>query len=439
MNYLKYIFVLFLAITTLPAFSQTDTVYTLQQCIDIAIKNNLDVRKSELDMERDRVYWNQARENLLPTVNGNVQHTISNGRSQDPTTYNYVNQQIKFAQYNLNSNLILFNGMNLMNTIKQYSLSYQAGKLSYQQAKDDITLNVISTYLQVLDNQELLNQTATQVEVSKQQVDRLKILDKSGNISPSQLSDLRGQLASDQLNLIDARNAMYAAKLNLMQLMNVPFNREAKIQPIPADQLPGQYTQNADQVYQTALNGLPLVKAAELRYRSSAKAVSAARGALYPTLALGGGWGTNYSSTGNTNYGSQLRNNYNTNFTLGLSIPILNYWRNRNNVSLAKINMLEAQATNENTKVLLRKNVEQAYVNMTSAYERYQTLTEQVDAFSESFRVAEVKFNSGVLNSVEFIVIKGNMDRAKLNLISARYDYFIRAKILDYYQGKLTL
>lgn len=439
MNHFKYLLILFISLIAAPAFSQTDSVYTLQQCIDIAIKNNLDVRKSELQMERDRIYWNQARENLLPTVSGDVYQTLSNGRSQDPTTYNYVNQQIKYAQYNLNGGLLLFNGLTLMNQIKQSSLAYQAGKLDYQQAKDDITLNVISTYLQVLDNQELLAQSATQLDVSQKQVDRLKILNKEGNISPSDLSDLRGQLAGNQLSVIDACNAMYAAKLNLMQLMNVPFNKDVKLQPLSADQLPGQYSQTADQIYQIALGGLPLVKAADLRYKSSQKAVSAARGYLFPSLALSGGLGTSYSSSNPISYNSQLSNNYNSSLTLGLHIPILGYLQKRNNVSLAKIDMLNARYTSETTKILLKKNVDQAYINMTSAYERYKTLSEQVDAYSESFRIAEAKFNAGVLTSVDFITVKSNMDRARLNLISARYDYFIRAKILDYYQGRLSL
>lgn len=422
------------------AFAQTaDTVYTLQQCIDLAIRYNLDVKKSELQMDRYRIYWNQARENLLPAFSADINHTINNGRSQDPTTYTYVNQQITYAQYNLNSNLILFNGLTLMNSIKQTSLAYQAGKLDFQQAKNDITLNVITTYLQVLDNIDQLALAQQQIQVSQEQVNRLEILNKAGSISPSDLSDLRGQLATNKLSLIDSRNAMYAAKLNLLQLMNVPYNRDVKLQRLSAAELPGQYARSAEDVYQAALTGLPLVKAADLRYRSSEKAVSAAKGILFPTLSLQSGFATNYSSFDSRAYGSQLGNNYSYGVGLGLHIPILGFFRNRNNVSLAKIDMLNARYTTETTKIQLKKNVDQAYINMTSAYERYQTLADQVDAYTQSFNVAQAKFNAGVITSVDFTIVKGNMDRAKLSLISARYDYFIRAKIVDYYQGKLTI
>jgi outer membrane protein len=124
---------------------------------------------------------------------------------------------------------------------------------------------------------------------------------------------------------------------------------------------------------------------------------------------------------------------------VGLHIPILNGFQSRNNVALAKIDLLNAKYTAENTKIQLKQSIEQAYVDMSAAYERYQILKEQVDAYGESFRIAEVRFNDGALNSVDYLVAKGNLDRAKTGLINARYDYFIRTKILDYYQGKLAL
>lgn len=442
MKYLKYIFAALVIFSSIPAFSQVgeaDSVYTLQQCIDIAIRNNLDVKKSGLQMDRDRIYWNQARENLIPVLSGDVSRNYNNGRSQDPTSLTYVTQQITYDQYALNSSVVLFNGLNLMNSIKQTSLAYQAGKMDFEQAKNDITLNVITTYLQVLQSEDQESQTETQIEVSKQQVDRLTILNKEGSISPSDLSDVRGQLATNRISLIDAHNAKYAAKLNLMQLMNVPYNKDVKLKRLAADLLPGQYNLTVDQVYANALTGLPLVKAADLRLKSSEKAVSAAKGLYYPSIVLSGGLASNYSSLDSSRYHAQINNNYNYGFGVGLHLPILGNFKTRNNVSLAKINRLEAQYTTETTKIQLKKNVDQAYINMRSAYERYETLTDQVDAYSESFRVAETKFNAGVLTSVDFITVKGNIDRAKLSLIGARYDYFIRVKILDYYQGKLAL
>jgi len=124
---------------------------------------------------------------------------------------------------------------------------------------------------------------------------------------------------------------------------------------------------------------------------------------------------------------------------LGINVPILNYFQNRNKVKLAKLDLLNTQYVEQNVRIQLRENIDQAYVNMAAAYDRYKLLVEQVDAFGESFRIAEIRFNAGVLTSVDFLIVKGNLDRAKTSLISSRYDYLIRTKILDYYQGRLSL
>jgi outer membrane protein len=452
-----------------------DSVYNLQQCIEIAINNNLTVKRSELDMERSRIYWQQQRANLLPTLSGGINHSLNNGRSIDPFTNTYLNQQITSADYRADASLILFNGMAVQNSIKRTALAYQAGKMDFEQAKNDITLNVITTYLQVINNTDLLTQGNSQLEVSKQQLHRLQVMNANGAVKPSDYYDVKGQQSTDQLTIINAKNALEASKLNLLQLMNVAYSRSITVQRLSAAELPAnKFAENAEQIYSAAIQNLPLVKAAALRRQSAEKQVKVTKGLLYPTLSLYSGLATRYSSaarrstlidsvevnTGayiktpagnqqvyayNQNYGServgyydQFKNNYNTQAGISLQIPILNAFQRKNNVALAKIDLSEARYTEESTRVQLRQNVEQAYINMASAFERYQILTEQVDAFKESFRTAEIRFNAGVLNSVDYIVAKNNLDRANNNLINARYDYYIRTKILDYYAGKLS-
>ncbi|HVV56618.1 MAG TPA: TolC family protein, partial [Mucilaginibacter sp.] len=206
-----------------------------------------------------------------------------------------------------------------------------------------------------------------------------------------------------------------------------------------------------DQVYQTSLQQFAAVKAATLRRESAEKSLKAIRGQLWPTLSLNGGLFTSYSSTAqrsslidsvtvfqNISYNDQFRNNYGTYVGLGLSIPIFANRTKHNAVSKAKLNLLNEQDLEDNAKIQLRQNVEQAYYNMVSAYKRYQALSEQVKVYAESFRIYKLRFEAGVLTSVEYIFAKNNLDAANLNLISARYDYYIDSKILDYYQGKLS-
>ena len=476
MRYFKFIFFCLIILSPVLAYSQADTVLTLQQCIDIAIKNNLEVKKSELLLETGKLNYNQAKEYLLPTINGQIDHGINQGRNINPFTNTYVDQQLTYGNYSLNGDLTLFSGLQNLNRIKQASLAFEAGKMDFQQAKDLVTINVITSYLLVLDNTELLAQASKQLEVSKKQVERLEILEKEGaNKSPSDLYDIKGTYGDNQLGFVNATSTLETSKLNLIQILNIPYKKGVKLQPISAQDLAKQAPGSAEDVYAIALQQLALVKAATLRRQSAEKGVKVAKGALWPTVSLFGGLYTNYSSaaqrsvftdsttvnTGqfintpagqqsvfarqanfsnrNIGYYDQFKNNYSTQFGISIKIPILNYFQNRNKVTQAKIDLKNYQYIEENTRIKLRQDVEQAYLNMESAYNRYNALQEQVKAYSESFRIAEIRFNAGVLNSVEYVLAKNYLDRANLNLINARYDCFIYNKIIDYYQGRLAL
>jgi len=452
----------------------TDTVLSLQQCIDIGIKNNLQIKQTEAQMEADRIYWQQARETLLPAINGSVNHNWSEGRSLNPFTNGYLNQPITSANYSLSGSLILSSGLRLQNSIRQTALAYQAGQMDFEQAKNDIALNLIIAYLAVLSGEDQLAQANTQALTTQRQEERTEMLNKDGAVPPSTLYDLKGQLTNDQIGVINAKNSLTVAKLNLLQIMNVNYRKDVRFQRQTTDVATAPYTQSAEDVYNTSLNNFALIKAGTLRRQSAEKGLQVAKGALLPTLSLSGGLNTNYSSAAqrstfidsavmptnqfiqtpgggrqtvytvqpnyssqNIGYGEQLRNNYSTVVGLGLNIPILNYFQNRNKVKLAKINLQTQRYTEQTNQVQLKVDVDQAYANMTGAFDRYQLLQKQVDAYAESYRIAEIRFEAGAITSVDFVIVKGNLDRAKVNLINARYDYLTRTKILDYYQGRL--
>lgn len=473
---MKKIFVLslctLLGIFGLNAQNSNGNKLTLQQCVETGITNNLQVQQSDLQMQSDEINWKQAKLNLLPNLNGSVSHGINQGRSIDPFTNGYINQSIATGNYSLSSGVVLFNGFSLLNSVKQTSLAYQASKMDWQQAKDNITINIILAYLQVLSNQEQLQQAKNQLDLSKQQVDRLEILNKQGDINPSDLSDLKGQYAGDQLSIINSQNALESSKLTLCQLMNIPYDKNMVLEKISAETLATKYEDTPDKIYSTALAQLALIKAVDLRKLSAEKGLKVAKGELYPTLSFGANTNTNYSSAASQEiflnsttvatsdyvtvnstqypvmstvnnyssqkigYGKQLSTNRFTSFDLSLRIPIFNSLQARNRVKQAQLTLKNSEIIAATTKTELQQNIEQAYINMTSASDRYKTLLDQVSAYSESFRIAEVRFNSGLGTPIDYLTAKNNMDRANINLINAKYDYVLRTKILDYYQGK---
>ena len=422
--------------------SITGRPLSLQECVQTAITNNLDVKQSDLAMERAAVSWRQSKANLLPNVSGEVDHTLNRGRSIDLSTNSYVDQQNTSGSYSLSAGVTLFNGLRLLNTLKSSQFAYEASKMELQQGKEQLMLNVILAYLQILTDSDLVVQAQKQTDVTQKQVERLTIMNDQGAIKPSDLSDLKGQLADNKVTLIRSQNDLDAARLALAQLMNVPYDRNLQVEPLRADQFDINYAGTPDSIYNVALQQLSIIKAVDLRKKSAEKAVQAARGNLFPSVGLGAGFYTPYSSTAKDSaarkigYYDQLSNNYRYYAGISITIPIFNNFLFRNRISLAKIDLKSAEYTAQTREIQLKQSIEQDYFNMTAALRRYQVLLEQVAAYTESFQAADVRYNAGASTSVDYIIAENNLARANVNLIIARYDYVLRTKILDYYQNK---
>jgi len=448
-----------------------DYTFTLQQCVETAFKNNTDVKQAELLAESARINYNQSKTNLLPDLNAGISHSSYNGRSINPYTNSYINEQNNAASYSLQSSVVLWNGCSLHNYMKQNELNYEAGKMDAQNAKDKITISIILNYLYVLSTQEQLNIALAQVEATHQKVDLLAIKNDQGAITPADLYDMKGQLANDELSVVSTKNSLESAKLTLAQLMNIPYSENMMLTPI-SDSTILPYSASISEVYENALQHLALVKSADLKVAGAAKNIKAIKGQMMPTLYLSGGIYTNYSSTANTqelvsttdvqtsdyvmmnntknqvyspqstynsipiSYGNQLNNNFNSAVNLGLQIPLLNGLQVRNKIKQAKVAEKQLSVEAQNTRDQLRKAIELDFVNMNSDYSSYKILLKQVDDFEQSFRAAEVRFEQGAISTVDFVIAKNNFDRVLINLVSIKYNYILRTKLLDFYQDK---
>lgn len=475
-NVWKAVVTITTVIISLGSMSQTATTkLSLKEAVDIAIKNNIQIKQSELRTETADINRKQAKAFLLPSLNGNFNYGWNNGRNIDPFTNTYVNQQLAGSNVGLSGQWNIFNGFQVQSSIKQNTLAFDASKNELQQAKETLTLNVILNYLQVLNNEDLLVNTNNQALVSKEQVDRLDVLVKEGARGPYLLADLKGQLANDQIAIINAQNSLDLAKLSLSQLLNIPYNKDLQLERdntmIPAEMYPG----NPEEIFATAKKNLAIVKASELRVQSAEKAVTVEKSQFYPQIALYGNLFSNYSSAAVINnptsvtdvttenyvlinsiknpvispqtsyasekikYGTQMSNNVGSNFGVQAAIPLFNNLRTKYRIDQARVNVKIAEADKQNIELQLRQNVEQAYANMTASFNRYKAYLEQFTNYQESFRANEIRFNTGAINSVDYLTAKNNLDRATINLAQVRYEYLFRIKILDYYQGRLTL
>jgi outer membrane protein len=419
-------------------FAQT---YTLQQCIDSALANNIAVKQSALASQSAEIQLQQSRANLLPFVNADIYHGLNKGRSIDPSSNGYVNQKLGFGNYQLGAGVTVFNGGSLRNNIKQSATAFEAAGFETQQQKDNLVLNVILAYLQILNNEDILQSAINQADVSRKELERLKVLNEQGAIKPSDFSDMKGQLMNDKLVIANSKNALESSRLALAQLMNINYEPAMKLERIDPAEFLIPYTATAASVYENALKEFARVKAVQMRTKSSEYALRSLRGGFFPTVSIGGGFSSNYSSTaqnatGKIPYNNQLKNNISSSVGVGISIPVFNRFTMRNRVKQAVIYLQSSRLAEESTKLAVHQQIDQAYLDMTNAYDRYKLLSDQVNAYDESFQAALMRYNAGVGTSYDYLIAKDRLDRANLNLIIAKYDFVLRKKVLDYYNGK---
>ena len=446
----------------------------LQQCIDIALKNNITIRQSQLQIRSTDVQLQQAKLNRLPNLNGFANQNLNAGFNINPVTNSFVTRSVLSNNFQLTSSTTIFNGGVLQNTIKQNALLLQSNEKNLEATQNNVILTVIQNYLNVVTGQEQLTIARRQSDVSQAQLERTQKLVAAGAAAESALFDLRAQRATDQLAIVNAQSNIALSKVALLQSMNQFGDQLIEVAPVSIpDPNVADYTATPQQIYEIATDTQPDVAAANLRVRSDEKGIDVARGNYYPLLTLNGSLTSLYSNFGsqrpftdgttqisqnvifngipqtiileqpNVSYqnylvpfAEQLKNNLNRSVGLTLQIPIFNRFQVRNRVLTATINKQNSELQADNTRLILRQNIENAYANLTASGNRYQATQAQVQALENAFNASESRLNAGSINSVEYNIAKTNLDRARASLVQAKYDYVFRIKILDFYQNK---
>ena len=457
----------------------SDGIWSLQEAVTYANANNLNVRQSGLNRDLRKADLNQSRAARLPSINANGNYSFNTGSFQDPVSFNLLTQNARTSNVAINASLPLFSGFQQVNQIKQNSLDLEASEQDYLSAQNDITIQIVTAYLNILFANEQMNVSDLQRNLTNQQLVRTQALFKAGSVAENAVLDLESQLATDELNYITAQNQRDISRLTLMQLLNIPTTEEFQVE-IPNIPEPDENPVIVDgsQVYDVALQTLPAIRATDLRLRSAETGLSIARGAYFPRLSLFAGAGSRYASTSrrlldveqvvvgrvpqvvfsskdgpesqtlwfnqlenrriDEYYGmfSQWNDNLNTQVGLSLQIPILNSLQVRTNVQRAKLQQQNAQVNADIARNNLRQTIEQAHVDAIAAQRRYAAARQQVNASEKNFRNAELRLQGGVINTVDFNVVANTYRSAQSSLVQAKYEYTFKLKVLDFYQGK---
>jgi outer membrane protein len=324
-------------------------------------------------------------------------------------------------------------------------MNLDAVKTDVENVRNQVTLNITTAYLQLLFQYEILKSAKNQTEATTIQVDRTQKMVNAGKVPESNLFTIRSQQATDNLAVVNAQGQLDLAKVTLEQLMEIPVTDsfEVKIPDLVEPSL--LLHQTNQEIYNKALTVQPQIAGASIRTNSALLGIKISESARYPSLSLSGGVNSNYSVTSRTGSNSsvkdspffpQLWTNLGESIGLNLSIPIYSNRQLKSNIERAKINALNVQLDEQNTRLQLRKTIEQSYTDLRNSIKKYEAVKEQISAAELSYQNMERKYNVGMSTAIDYLIEKNNYFQAQSNGIQAKYDYIFKSKILDFYQGK---
>lgn len=441
---------------------------TLEKAIETALNNNIQVKQAKLSEALSDETIRQSKAALIPTLNLQTQATENFGRNIDPSTNQFTNNAIFAVFGNLSSQVTLFQGGQKINQIKQNKILLEADKSNTAKTKNDLTLNVVTTFLQVLTNRDLVEAAKQQVTIANQTLTREQKNFDAGSKTLADLSQAKAQVSTAEFDQITAQNNYELSLLTLQQYMEYPPSRTIEV--VVPDistmlNLKGNY--QFDEVYQEALKRYPDVQLAETRNRAAQKGVDVARGQLLPRLDLGGSLGSNYSDgrrlfstipgarqdtigfvndqpvlaptfqqiSTNYKFGQQISDNFNQSVGLTLSFPIFNNWQAKTALRKAKINAQNAQYNFQLSKTNLSKIIAQSVFDVQASRKKLASAQQTFEANKDAFDVTEKRYNVGLVNSLDYNTSRTNLNRSQFDLINARYDLIFKTKLIDYYIG----
>ncbi len=421
--------------------TKPNKLWSLEDCIHYALKNNITVKQSYLTVKSSKADLLQSKLNFLPSFSASGNQSTNWGRALDYSTYQYSNSTSKSNQFHMsvNGDITLFNGLQNENNLRMQEFNYLAAKYNSDEIKDNISLNIAAAYLQILYNIETVNNAKRQLESTQDQINLTKKEVEVGKVARGNLLDIEAQGASDKVNLVKAQNQLMLAYLDLMQLLDLKSNTPFDIQKPVFKITHKPSLLPIITIYNTAVGIMPQIKNAEYNVKAAGASLAMTRGRRSPTLSLYSQYGNNYSDAGSNktvSFWQQMHDHYSVGLGFNLSIPILNHFQVSTAITKSKISLQQAKLSLENQKNTLRKNIETAYTDALASYQTYESSLKSVESLKESFKYAREKFNVGLMSSTDYTLAKNNYYNAESTLTSAKYDYIFKSKILDFYLGR---
>ena len=407
--------------------------WTLTECIDYALNENIQVRKAEVSVSVGEISLQQAKDNRLPNISASLGENLG-WRQETGTSGETSFEGSSRTSASVSSNVTLFSGFQARNEIRQAGLDYKSLQYSTDETREKVSLNIMSAYLQVLYAEEQVVNSRNQADATREELSLAKERLGLGAIANSDYLQVKTQLASEELTLANAVNSLKMAKVTLMQLMEYPVDESFEIARPDIDAIISTVpVSDAVTVYEEALEIKPQIKNAGINRESALVNLEMAKSGFYPSVSMNAGLSSGF--TGAAEMGSQLRSGFSPSVGLSVSIPIFRNNQNKSSVARARYGITTAELDELNTRNQLRKEIEQAVLDAQSAAISYEAAVNQQAASLESYSVAEEKFKLGAMNSVDFLIQKTNLTSAESKLLQAKYELVYSCKIIDFYRG----
>lgn len=428
-----------IAICIAAAFSlcaPAQRVMTLAQCIDYAVSHNVNVKRYANNVEQQKVQLSTARNSRLPDLTAGASQSFNFGRGLNSENA-YVNRNTQSTGFNLQTSVPLLTGGRIPNEIAMSKLNLQAATADLEHARQSIALQVAAAYLQAVYAAEVVKVQEAQVAFSKIQEDRISKLFNAGKSPESDVVEAHSQVAQDEMGRTQAKCDYKLAMLDLSQLLELSSPDSIEI-VAPQGETSPTLPPLPDRIFARAEGVKPEIQAEKLRLQAAEKNIRIAKAALYPTLSLGAGLSSEYYKTSGyqaASFSKQLSDNFNKSIGLSLNIPIFNRLATRNSIRQAKLQQSEQALQLDETKKTLYKEIQQAYYNAVNAQAKYESALAARNAAESNFNMMTGKFENGRANATELEEAKTKRANAITSTLQAKYEYILRMKIIEFYEG----
>lgn len=447
--------------------------WTLEECIDYALKNNISIKQTELDLQNTTIEKKAAFGNFLPNLNANASHSWNIGLNQNITTGLLENQTTQFTSAGLSSNVTIYNGLKNQLQYQRAKMAIVASQYQIDKIKEDISLNIANSYLEILFNKESIKVQQEQLSSDEQQFNRTTELVNAGSIPRGDLLDVKATVAADNQRLIAAQNALFISKLNLAQILqlddyenfdvaeaNYEVTESATMLQTPEDiitkaketrveikiaksniELAEKDIKISRSAFQPSLIGFYNFST---RAAYSDRFVGVVADTANPTTVIGQVEGTGQNVLqpnflpvlGNPKpIFDQFSDNKGHSFGVQLNVPIFNGFTVRNNVERSKISLEKTKLAQTQAEVDLERNVYKAITDAKGALNSYQSALIAVEARQQAFNYAKEKYAVGLMNSFDYNQAQTLLTTAQSDVLRAKYDYIFKVKLVEIYFG----